>query len=164
VPGNLKNIEFSVLTFVVNVLHQIIYFFFYFYIFSNFSMTVGIIICTKNIGLYCEVGKMRYLEKANRYLKVDNFVVCIYELPAFLRIGSDYFTENHELTEWIITVFSVSHKTRLYVQYLSELNASNIYTSFIIISYYECAIIMISDATSERIDCVCNVYINFPKL
>jgi len=45
---------------------------------------------------------------------MDIFLIYIHEFPVFLRIRNDYFTEEYELTEWIINVFSMTHKASFY--------------------------------------------------
>jgi len=42
------------------------------------------------------------------------FLIYIHELPVFLRISNGYFTKKNELTEWIIKVFSMTHKASFY--------------------------------------------------
>jgi hypothetical protein len=52
--------------------------------------------------------------KSNRHLKMAIFPIYIHELPVYLRISNDYFTEENELTEWIINVFSMIHKASFF--------------------------------------------------
>jgi len=42
------------------------------------------------------------------------FLIYIHELPVFLRISNDYFTEENEQTERIISVFSMTQKASFY--------------------------------------------------
>jgi hypothetical protein len=53
--------------------------------------------------------------KSNRFEDMDNFLIYILELPLFRRRNSDSFTKEHELIEWIISIFSVTHKVSFYV-------------------------------------------------
>jgi len=44
----------------------------------------------------------------------DIFLIYIHEFPVFLRTSNDYFTDENELTEWVINIFSVTHNATFY--------------------------------------------------
>jgi len=45
---------------------------------------------------------------------MDIVLIYVHEFHVFLRISNDCFTEENELTEWVMNVLSMTHKASFY--------------------------------------------------